>query len=438
VEARMRWTRRRMPNNIARSREDDELRRARDDLAAREACLDALMDSIQVAIMSCDADGRIVHQNAYSRELTGGPVGGEQSTALVDDISAGRFTEPDGLTPISPERNPLQRALRDGEVHDAEILLHNTGECPKRLLVHGQVLRGADGGRRGAVVAGHDITALREREDQLARANAKLADANQLKVDLMVMLSHEINQPLFAITGYTDLLTQDWDDLDDHRRRTYVERLDVASRTLRQVVADLLLMFRVEAGMLAVNPTSVRLVNVLGDALASIAGPADVRTHTASATGDPGNVQTLDAFVDSGHLRQILINLITNATNYGAPPIDIHLHGPPAGSPRPRHSVPATDGGAPRVRITVRDHGPGVPDEFVPQLFDRFTRAAVTKPGSGLGLFIVRQLLEANGGTISYQHAHPHGATFTIDLPAMSAAADPRPAHQIRALRHTG
>src|SRR6266508_2203062 len=72
--------------------------------------------------------------------------------------------------------------------------------------------------------------ALREREAQLAGANAAVADANQLKIDLMTMLTHEINQPLFAITGYADLLAHDWDDLDDHRRRTYVDRLDRASR----------------------------------------------------------------------------------------------------------------------------------------------------------------------------------------------------------------
>jgi signal transduction histidine kinase len=424
----MRWVHRRA--SLDELEELAELRRARDDLATRQTYLDTLMDTVQVAIVACDAEGRIVHQNAHSRELTGRPLIGALVTELAGDLHDIRFTEPDGLTPISVEKSPLHRALREDDVPDAEMLLHSPGERPRTLLVHSRALRATDGSLRGAVAAGHDITGLRDREAALARANARLADANQLKVDLMATLSHEINQPLFAITGYTDLLLQDWDDLDEDRRRTYVERLDTAGRTLRQLVADLLLMFRVEAGALTPNRAVVRLADVLSESLTLLSGAADVRVHAAPLPGDSGEPGVLEppaAFADPSHLRQMLVNLVNNAVKYGAPPIDVHLHGPPADAPRARHSLPPAEGWHRRVRITVRDHGPGIPDEFVPRLFDRFTRATTTKPGSGLGLFIVRQLVEANGGSVTYQHAHPHGATFTIDLPAAAAPATTHP-----------
>lgn len=425
----MRWVRRRDSHEaIARLDELEQLRRSRDEGAAREQYLEALLDAIQVSITACDPHGRIVRQNAFSRSLTGPLVGA--SAVSVAATGHGRFTEPDGLTPISPEKSPLPLALHEGDVAETEMMLHTRGSRPTRLLVHARAITDREGNLLGAVAAGHDVTALREREAALVSANARLAEANQLKVDLMATLSHEINQPLFAITGYTDLLVQEWDDLDEQRKRKYVDRLDRAGRTMRQLIADLLLMFRVEAGVLAANPSLVRISDVLAEALATFSEPLDVRAHVSDLDGDP-----VTAFVDPTHLRQILVSLFINATKHGAPPIDVHLHGPPAELPRPRHSRPVepesgqayAHAHAGPVRITVRDHGPGVPDEFVPRLFDRFSRAA-DKPGSGLGLFIVRQLVEANEGTVTYQRAHPHGAMFILELPTAAVPPSTHPA----------
>lgn len=99
----------------------------------------------------------------------------------------------------------------------------------------------------------------------------------------------------------------------------------------------------------------------------------------------------------------MLVNLVGNAAKYGDPPIELHC------SRSERHVV-----------IAVRDYGPGVPDGFVAHLFDRFTRADTPSvggtPGTGLGLFIVRQLVAANGGTISYEPASPRGSRFVVQL----------------------
>ncbi len=120
------------------------------------------------------------------------------------------------------------------------------------------------------------------------------------------------------------------------------------------------------------------------------------------------------AWVDPVHLNQIITNLLTNAAKYGGDKVII--------------SSTSSHG---RVGISIADNGPGVEPDFVPYLFDRFSRSAAVrrgrKRGSGLGLYIVRDLLAANGGTIRYATSRFGGAEFRIDL---HAARDAAPAHR--------
>ena len=113
---------------------------------------------------------------------------------------------------------------------------------------------------------------------------------------------------------------------------------------------------------------------------------------------------------DPRHLNQILTNLLGNAFKYGTPPVEVTVGG---------------DDDV--VDIEVRDHGAGVPAGFVPYLFDRFTRADTPasreKKGTGLGLYIVRQLAEANGGTVTYRDHPGGGGCFTVHLPATGEPA---------------
>jgi signal transduction histidine kinase len=106
------------------------------------------------------------------------------------------------------------------------------------------------------------------------------------------------------------------------------------------------------------------------------------------------------------------VNLLTNAVQYGRGPIEVHGR--------------AADGSG---QVVVRDHGDGVPAEFVPRLFDRFSRAnGAAGLGAGLGLFIVDQLLRANGGAAGYQPTPDRGAGIALDFELAGAAAGSRPA----------
>lgn len=226
--------------------------------------------------------------------------------------------------------------------------------------------------------------------------NEQLMAANQLKSDFVSMASHELRTPLTSIVGFASTLTKYWDTTPESDRLEYLSIIDRQGTRLMRLVNDLLSMSRIEAGGLESNQSNIELtaavdhaIQEVGDLVSDIAVdvPSDLSVHA-----------------DPDHLQQILINFLANAIRYGGPPISI--------------SATAVDE---FVQIVVADNGEGVPESFVPQLFEKFTQAQSgstrTATGTGLGLSIVFGLAEANGGTVWYEPNQPVGSQFFVKLP---------------------
>jgi PAS domain S-box-containing protein len=248
-----------------------------------------------------------------------------------------------------------------------------------------------------------DVTEQKTFEAVQRATNIQLREANQRVADLVAMLSHDVRQPLGVITGYTDTVISDWDTISNVRRLDFLARVAAAARRMTILVEDILALTHLDTGTVQPRRATVDVVHALTEAITHL---PDEQAH-AITVAHPD--RQADAVVDPGHLQQILINLLGNATKYGSVPIDA--------------MVTATDEA---VEITVADHGEGVPDDFVPHLFERFTRATtgvtVTQKGTGLGLYIVAQLAHANHATVSYQPNQPSGARFTLRLIAAQYA----------------
>jgi signal transduction histidine kinase len=161
------------------------------------------------------------------------------------------------------------------------------------------------------------------------------------------------------------------------------------------MVDDILMLMNLDSGSLALRPTDFAVGALVSEAVAESPGGSEVAVEVRTDAV---------AHADPFHLRQVLANLLSNAGRYGAPPIEVLV-----------------EKIAERVTVSVIDHGEGVPADFAPKLFERFSRgttgSAGSQPGSGFGLYIVRQLVESNGGTIDYAPHEPHGSRFTISLP---------------------
>ncbi|HMC70964.1 MAG TPA: HAMP domain-containing sensor histidine kinase, partial [Mycobacteriales bacterium] len=173
-----------------------------------------------------------------------------------------------------------------------------------------------------------------------------------------------------------------------------VRRMAEQTRRLRRLVEDLLATSRIDAGQLIVRTRLLHLNQVVARVLEDIKGPA-------VTVDDPS---PLFVVADRDHVEQIVVNYLTNAFKYGAPPY--------------RLSLDEADGAA---VLRMCDGGDGVPDAFVPRLFERFSRGptAVARDvsGTGLGLSIVRELARAQRGEVWYQPNEPTGACFCLRLP---------------------
>ena len=278
------------------------------------------------------------------------------------------------------------------------VLLRADGH---RLDVHVTVsaVRHADGQPEHLVSIFQDISSRKAAEVardaatiELADRNSELEAANRLKADLIGMLGHEISNPLAIILGHIDLALGD--DTAPAPVHDLIAKIGRNATRLAVIVQEVLALVSIDAGRLTANPRPVRVADHIHAALAATA-------VTGVRLDCPPD---LAAAVQPGHLDHILTNLISNAEKYGGGATTI---------------TAARTGRT--VAIQVCDEGAGVPSEFRVRLFDRFARAdstAGTVTGTGLGLYIVRELAGANGGDVQYRPAVPHGSIFILTLPA--------------------
>ncbi len=270
----------------------------------------------------------------------------------------------------------------DGEVR--EMLSRVRGEVDDR----GSVTR-----MSGTI---QDVTSQSELSREMARVNEELQQVNQLNADVLGVVGHDVRQPLALVLGQLEILGTFWDDSTETSKLDRVDKALAAAKRLSALVDDILAMANFDTGTIATRPIGVRLEDVVADALAAVHEGAAVEVRVE---GDPV------AVVDPFHLRQMVANLVSNALRYGALPVVV--------------TVARRDDS---VFLEVLDHGAGVPEEFVPHLFERFTRAsspaAGHQAGSGFGLYIVSRLAEANDARLTYSPATPSGSLFRLDLPS--------------------
>ena len=211
--------------------------------------------------------------------------------------------------------------------------------------------------------------------------------------DVTAMLAHDLRTPATVILGFADLLEGAPGDAQEVAAQA--ARISAAARSMTDLLDNALTAAALGSGHLVASPTSVRL---------DIAIAATLQTlDLAAMSVDTSDMADHVAWVDPVHLHQVITNLLTNAAKYGGDQLAIS-----ASSERAR------------VRISVSDNGRGVEPDFVQHLFNRFSRSDAArdgrKPGAGLGLYIVRDLLAANGATIHYAPSPSGGAEFTVDL----------------------
>ncbi|QOD44474.1 sensor histidine kinase [Clavibacter zhangzhiyongii] len=247
--------------------------------------------------------------------------------------------------------------------------------------------------------------------DGQERVVARLEALDRSKSDIIGTVSHEMRTPLTSISGYVELvLDGEGGDVPDDAK-DMLRVVDRNARRLQSLVADMLTMTRLDAGERpAMAPLDV--ATLVRRAAESLRPFADAR-RVDLAVGDAGPA-TVEG--DAGQLERVLTNVIENAVKFtpagGTVSVELHAATGPTGRPA--------------VMVVVADTGMGIPADALPQVFDRFFRAAnalsEVVPGTGLGLAIVREIVQAHGGEVTVSSVLGEGTTFRIALPAQRGA----------------
>ena len=259
-----------------------------------------------------------------------------------------------------------------------------------------------------------DVTDRKRAEDAQAvafererEATARLREVDRMRSDFLSTVSHELRTPLTAIKGFAEWLVSAWDVTSDERKRAIVVRIVNASGRLDFLIQDLLDFSRLERGNLKVDVSEHDLASLVDEALDH--SRPSLEHHTLDVRVD----DELVVLADHSAMMRVVENLLTNAAKFS----------PPGSTIQVRAEATATG-----VVLSVRDQGVGIPLEEHDKVFDRFYRVPHTAgehPGTGIGLAIVKQFVEAQGGRVALSSVPGEGSAFSVHLRAAPGPAVP-------------
>jgi PAS domain S-box-containing protein len=332
--------------------------------------------------------------------------------------TAGSLRDP-GFTRIhGDDQARVMRAIDEAIASRSEYsieyrVVRDDGEV-RWLQDRGRVIPDDNDNPRLATGAVMDVTARRQLEDHeraLSEERAQLIhdleQANRVKDEFLAMLSHELRTPLNAVLGWTRMLRRG--AIPPERTASILDTIERNASAQMQIIEELLDLSSMTAGNLSLSIAPIDLRDLIGGAVETIRPAADAKSIGLHVSID----ETVRALTgDAARLRQVLWNLLANAVKFM-----------PAGG---RIDVSAREGPA-DLEITVRDSGPGIDRSFLPHVFEPFRRAESistrTVGGLGLGLTIVRHIVEAHGGTVSAGSDGPgSGSVFVVRIPTARAA----------------
>ena len=371
----------------------------------------AIVESTDDAIIGMDLSGVITSWNNAAVALYGYSV----EEAIGRNVSI--LIPPEHFQ----DEHQILAKIRSGEriIHYETLRMAKSG---RRIDVSLTVspIQDASGAMIGASKIARDITEQRrveaEREELLRRehdARAEAEIANRVKDEFLANLSHELRTPLNAIVGWSSMLRND--KLTPEETRRAIEIIDRNAKAQTQLIESVLDVSRIVSGKLQFDYRPVEVEKVIEAAIDSMR-PAAAAKNIKFRIHVSSNIPPVSG--DFNRLQQVVWNLLSNAVKF---------------SPAGREIGVQVNTVAAQVQIVVKDNGQGISAEFLPHVFERFRQAdaSTTKKfgGLGLGLAIVRHLVELHGGLVKVESdGEGKGATFTVTLPALSGSVVPSPA----------
>ena len=394
----------------------DAYERARRELPGRVEALDSTVTRSSLKPASRRL-GELVPAAAaeLAREITTRQQGSQAAAAeMVAEGRAERYVDEIRVIVndmLATENREIERLSLEVEARSARsrfILL---------VLFGGIILAGLVAAVAGLVHIAHRRKIERELTDawQAAEvAHEEAERASRAKTEFLTTMSHEIRTPLHAVIGTADLLL-DNDGLTVEQCK-YLERIQISSTALLNLVNDVLDLAKIEAGEIELIPEPFSLETLVDNAVSIVQTAVQAKGLTLRVVLDQG--LPLMVLGDQARLRQVLLNLLGNAvkfTDRGEISLRVEHRG-------------STEGGE-SLRFSITDTGPGIPESKRERLFKRFSQISQGRGGTGLGLTISKQLVELMGGEMGFVSGEDRGSTFwfSLTLPQVEVDASTRP-----------
>ncbi len=367
-----------------RRRAEAERSRLLAELQRRASELDATVDALVEGLVICDSSGAIVRLNTSAERILG--LDPSERTLPLEELARRLRVETPLGTPVAVDELPISRALR-GEVVRDEVLVIHDRDRTTWIRMAASPIHGRSRRVTGAAATFADVTAQHEQE--------------QTRQAYIQAISHDLRTPLSVIQGHTQLLARMLEMAGQAGPViASLAAIDAAARRINRMVQHLIEVGRLEAGQMKPRLAPVDLRELALDLQNQLRG-----THEGSRliVEAPPSLPAVRA--DPDHVARVLFNLVANALAYSPPDSRVAIS----------FAVQEAD-----VVTSVTDQGPGLPPEELTRIFDRYYRSRTSAgrgQGLGLGLFIARELIEAQGGRIWVVSEVGAGSTFSFSLP---------------------
>ena len=390
-------------------------------IVAAEGLASLIVDQATEGLVVCDLSGRVVRASQAAHRIAGRNLLLE---CFADVIGLRIGDDPEVARAI------VDKALRGEVTSGVEVTVGPTGPGELTLLISAGPVLAADDSALGCVLSFVDITERkRVAEDRLELLEAAQA-ANRSKDEFLAMLGHELRNPLAPILTTLELMRLQ-SETTMGRERRIIER---QVHHMVRLIGDLFDVSRITQGKIKLDCAAHEVAQLVGRAVELATPLIEERRHRLTVEVPPGLI--IDA--DETRMCQVLTNLLTNAAKFTEPGGQIALT-----VTKVSDATNSNGASGDRIVITVRDSGVGIPAELLPRVFDSFVQgqrsSARREGGLGLGLAIVRSMVELHGGSVSARSdGVGHGSAFELRVPPgrrrkLRPSQPPGMAHRMRA-----
>jgi PAS domain S-box-containing protein len=355
-----------------------------------------LLDTVEQSVIATDLQGTITYWNQYAEKLYGWSATEAVGRNIMDITPAQSTYE---------QAAEIMSALSAGKAWSGEFIVRRRDGTTFPALVTDTPIHNEEGTLIGAVGVSVDITERKKLEGELRARAEELAEANRLKDEFLATLSHELRTPLTAVLGWAKMLC---DGTPDEATLAHALKVILRNAEAQQhLIEEVLDVSRIITGKLRLDVRPVELISIIEAAIETVRPAAEAKAIQLERSFDPEANLIVG---DPERLQQVIWNLLSNAVKFTPQSGRIEIRLARVGS---------------HVRITVSDSGQGISPDFLPHVFDRFRQAdqstARAHTGLGLGLAVVRHLVELHGGTVAASSGGAQrGATFTVELPVIA------------------